>query len=388
MKKLIPAILILAVCAGGGWWLVKSGKFASHPEGEIPERLLIKAEKRDIDFSVEVAGDVAPSFQLEVKSEVSGKIKGLHVEAGNQVKTGDLLCEIDDRDLMTEKQSVLTEIDGAKLEMDKDRRNFDRARELFDAKLISREQFDNLSSEFDIAQNNLVRAQRKLEITEEKLRKTKITSPIDGTVLTLPVIEGQVVVAAASVNSGTTLMTVANLDKLLVQTHVNQVDVARLKVDQEVKLKAESLRDILMNGKISFIAPVATVKSNVKGFDIEATIENPNARLRPGMTVNLNIPIARADSAVSVPISAVFRGDGNKKVVYVRNGAATEKREVRIGITNFDYAEIKDGVQEGEIVMLIEPDHPNIEAAAPVRPPGSKPSGNKSGGGSKKQRSS
>lgn len=383
MKKLVLATVIVAALAGGGWWLVKTGKIGGDSHEAIPERLLTKAEKRDIDFSVEVAGDVAPSFQLDIKSEVSGKIKGLHVEAGDTVKSGDLLAEIDDRDLLTEKQSLLTEIDGAKLEMEKDKRNYERSKELFESKLVSREQFDNLTSEFDISQNNLVRAQRKLEIMEEKLRKTKVISPIDGTVLTLPVIEGQVVVAAASVNSGTTLMTVANLEKLLVQTHVNQVDVARLKVDQAVRLKVDSLKDVTMSGKISFIAPVATVKNSVKGFDIEATIENPSARLRPGMTVNLNIPIAKADSAISVPISAIFRGDGNKKVVYVRNGEATERREVKIGVTNFDFAEIKDGVQEGETVLLIEPDHPNMESAVPIHSNTGKPAKS-----SKKQRSS
>jgi multidrug resistance efflux pump len=115
--------------------------------------------------------------------------------------------EIDDRDLLTEKQSVLTEIDGAKLEVDKIRRNYERAKELYESKLISREQFDNLSSELDMGQNSMIRAQRKLEILEDKLRKTKVTSPMQGTVLTRPVIEGLVVIAAASVNSGTTLMT-------------------------------------------------------------------------------------------------------------------------------------------------------------------------------------
>lgn len=373
MKKLLLAILIVAALGGGGWWLVKTGKIGGHTEEEIPARLITTAEKRDIDFSVEVAGDVAPSFQLDIKSEVSGKIKALHIEAGDTVKSGDLLAEIDDRDLLTEKQSLLTEIDGAKLEMEKDKRNYERSKELFDSKLVSREQFDNLMSEFDIAQNNLVRAQRKLETMEEKLRKTKIICPIDGTVLTLPVIEGQVVVAAASVNSGTTMMTVANLERLLVMTHVNQVDVAKLKIDLPVKLKVDSLRDVNMNGKISFIAPVATVKSSVKGFEIEATIDNPSARLRPGMTVSLNIPIAKADSAISVPVSAIFRGDGNKKVVYVRNGVSTERREVKIGVSNFDYAEIKDGVTEGESVLLIEPDHPSTEPSVPIHSNNGKP---------------
>jgi RND family efflux transporter MFP subunit len=357
MKKVVLFAVITTAIAGGGWWGVQTGKIGGNHEN-VSERFIARAEKRDIDFSVEVSGDVAPESELDVKSEVSGKIKALHVDAGDEVKEGELLVEIDDRDLLTEKQSVLTEIDGAKLEVDKDRRNYDRAKELFESKLISREQYDNLSSEFEMAQNSLIRAQRKLEIVEDKLRKTKVTSPMNGTVLVRPVFEGQVVIAAASVNSGTSLMTVANLEKLMVATHVNQVDVARLKPGQEVKLRADSLKDTSMTGRIRFIAPKATPKNNIKGFEVEAIILNPNPRLRPGMSVNLTVPIAHADDALSVPISAVFKGEGNQKVVYVRTGEFTERREVKIGVTNFDYAEIKSGLEEGESIMLVEPDRP------------------------------
>jgi RND family efflux transporter MFP subunit len=364
MKKALPFLIVLAALAGGVGWLSKSGLLGKGKTEEIPERHLTRAEKRDIDFSVEVSGDVTPVYQLAVKSEVSGKVKAIHVLAGENVKEGELLVEIDDRDLLTEKQSVMTEIDGAQLEVEKDRRNFERAKELHDAKLISREQFDNLTSEYELAQNSLVRARRKLEIVEEKLRKTRVTSPLNGTILTLPVIEGQVVIAAASVNSGTTLMEIANLSKLLVETHVNQVDVARLQQDQVVKLRAESFKDVEMQGKISFISPTATPKNNVKGFQVKAVIENPNERLRPGMSVTLEVPIAHSDDAVTVPISAVFRGDGDSKVVYVRNGSATERRKVSVGVTNFDYAEIKDGVREGETVFLVEPRRPSEQEGA------------------------
>lgn len=372
MKKVVVAAIASTALIGGGWWLMQSGKFGASNKSAVPEHFVATAEKRDIDFSVDVSGDVAPAFQLDVKSEVSGKIKALHVEAGDVVKQGDLLVEVDDTDLMTEKQSVLTEIDGAKLEVDKDRRNYDRAKELFDSKLISQEQFDNLHSEYDMAENSLTRAGRKLEIVEDKLRKTKVSSPMDGTILTLPVITGQVVIAAASVNSGTTLMTIANLEKLLVETHVNQVDVARIKPDQQVKLRAESIKDAAMTGRISFIAPVASVKNSIKGFQVRALIENPNARLRPGMSVNLTVPIAHADDAISVPITAVFKGDGNQKVVYVQNGDDTERREVKVGVANFDYAEITSGIQEGETILLVEPNRPAVpEASAPTKGSGS-----------------
>ncbi len=353
MKRII-SILLLVLAAAGGWYGYTHR--TTHGEAEVfAEKFLARAEKRDIASSVEVSGDVTPAFQLDVKPEVGGKLKVLHVEPGDTVKEGDVLVEIDDTDLLSEKDSALTEIEGAKLEMEKTGKNYERAKELYEQKLISREVYDNLSSEYALGENSLLKTQRKLQLVEDRLRKTKVLAPMDGTVLTAPVIEGQVVIAAASVNSGTTLMTIANLSKLLVETHINQVDVARIEANQTVKLHVESLKDAEMDAKISFIAPVATIKNSVKGFQVQALIEKPNARLRPGMTVNISIPIASATDVVSVPISAVFRAEGNKKVIYVRNGETTERREVKIGVTSTDFVQVINGVSDGEEILLVEP---------------------------------
>ena len=354
MKK-TAVILALAALAGGGW-LFFSGKLSPKAtNGPAGDELFTRVEKRDIESSIDVSGEVTPAFQLEVKSEVGGKLKALHVVPGQTVRQGDLLVEIDDRDLLTEKDSALTEIEGAKLAMEKTRKNFQRARELFEQKLVSREVFDNLTAEFEITQNGLVKAQRKLQLVEDRLQKTKVLSPTDGTVLTAPVVRGQVVIGAASVNSGTTLMTIANLSKLLVELHINQVDKARLTLDKVVQIRAEALKDETVDAHIGFIAPIATTKNSVKGFQVKALIEKADSRLSPGMTVTLNIPIGHAEDAVSVPVTAVFKGEGNKRVVYVKNGDATEKREVKIGVTNIDHAQILNGVKEGEEIMLVEP---------------------------------
>jgi len=354
MKKLL-VLLAIAALLGAGWHFYKDKLPSSAKDQPALDHFTAIAEKRNLDFTVEISGDVAPASQLDVKSEVGGKLKVLHVIPGQTVKQGEILVEIDDTDLLSEKDSADTEIEGAKLSMEKSKKNYERSRELFEEKLISREVYDNLTAEYQIAENSLVKAQRKLQLVTDKLRKTKVIAPSEGTVLTVPVIEGQVVIAAASVNSGTTLMTIANLSKLLVETHINQVDVAKIELNQDVKLRAESLKDLELEATISFIAPVATIKNNVKGFQVQALIENPSPRLRPGMTVNVSIPIAAASDVVSVPISAVFKGEGKKKVIYVRNGESTEQREVKVGITNTDHAQIIKGVQEGEEVMLVEP---------------------------------
>ena len=362
MKKvftifLIPPLLLLV------FWLATGHKplatywkrFTGPRVQEIPERYIVTAECRDVDYSIDVAGDVAPEFQLEVKSEVGGKIKALHVEPGQTVKAGDPLCEIDDTDLQNQKASVMTEIAGCQLGVDRAMHHDNRGKELFKAKLITKEAFDNLESDLAIAKNELAKSQRKLQTVNDEINKARIVAPANGTVLQVPVIEGQVVVPAASVNSGTTLMTVADLSKLLVTTNVNQVDVALLQLKQLVKLTMESIKQETMEARISFIAPVATIKNGVKGFQVQASILKPSPRLRPGMMVNLTVPVAHADQVVSVPVSAVFRGMNERRVVYVLEGNVPQAREVVLGVAGLDYTEIKKGLKEGERILAVEP---------------------------------
>jgi RND family efflux transporter MFP subunit len=313
-------------------------------------------EVRDIAYSIQISGDVRPVTQLDVKPEVGGRLKKIHVLPGDKVTAGMVLVEIDDRDILSEKESAKTEIEGAQLSVDKMQRNFARATDLHEQKLISREMFDNLASELAIARNSLAKAERKMQLVEDKLSKTKVIAPGEGTVLTVPVVEGQVVISAASVNSGTTLMTIANLSRLIVETHVNQVDVGKLGLRQEVMISAESIRDENLEALITFIAPVATVKNSVRGFTVEAVIDKPTQRLRPGMTVQLTVPVANAEDAIAVPVAAVFKGEGGSRVVYVREGDRTERRAVKVGVSNTEHAQILQGVKEGERILLNEPE--------------------------------
>ena len=357
MKKL-SILAIIAVLIGGVWFAKTRDWFGLfQPDIQVAEDApTALAEKKDIDFSIQVSGDVMPDTQLDVKAEVGGRIKVLHVEPGQTVKAGQVLVEIDDTDILSEQATAKTEIDGATLAVTKSDRNFERAKDLFEGKLISQEAFDNLGSELDIARNSLVKAERQMQVVRDKLSKTKVLAPSDGTVLTVLVVQGQVAIAAASVNSGTTLMSIANLSKLIVETHVNQVDVSKLRPRQQVKLLAESLKDEEMQAEITFIAPIATIRNGIKGFTVRAAISQATARMRPGMTVQMTIPIAHAGDAVSVPISAVFKGNGNSRVVYVRKGMKTEKRPVKIGVSNTESAQILQGVQLGEEILLNEPE--------------------------------
>ena len=362
MKKLFAIILILAAVAAAVWFsplrgrAVKLGAQLTKPSAEpIPEKYTAEVERRLIDYSVDVSGDVAPEFQLDVKSEVGGKIKSLHVEPGQVVKAGELLCEIDDTDLQNEKASAQTDIEGPQLAVDRALQNFERSKKLYEDKLITKESFDNLESDLAMARNNLVKSERRLQTVVDRISKAKIVAPSDGTVLQVPVILGQVVIPAASVNAGTTLMTIADLSKLLVTTHINQIDVARLHVKQPVTLTVESIKEEVLEASISFIAPVATTKNGVKGFVVEALVLKPSPRMRPGMTVNLTVPVVHVEQALAVPVAAVFKDKDDNRVVYVLNENKPEAKVVRVGASSLDYAEITSGVRLGDRILTVEP---------------------------------
>lgn len=351
---LLAFLLVGLIAAGGGAWLVLSGNKTDGENGEIPASQLAKAERRDLESKLLLSGEVKPASQQSVKPEVGGKVKEIAVAVGDRVKKGGLLAVIDDTDLLTEKHSAETAIEGAQIEVDKDQGNYDRAKALFDEKLISKEVYANLNADLLISKNSLDKAQSQLQSVKDRLSKTRIVAPYDGTVLNIAVTEGLVVTAAASVNSGTELMTFADLSQLLIETNVNQMDVGKLAPNQEVSVNMQGDDANAVKAHIEFVAPLATVTNNIKGFTVQALIEDNNGKLKPYMSVSMTVPVGNAKGAVSVPIAAVFKQD-NDRVVFVRKGNQAERRKVSIGLMNMSYAQILSGLNEGEEILLVEP---------------------------------
>lgn len=308
----------------------------------------------DVKPKLFLSGEITPAFQVEVKPEVGGKVKKIHVVPGQSVSKGDELATIDDTDLLTEKASAETEIEGANLAVQKNRGNYERARALFDQKLISKEVFANLEADFKISENTLEKARRKLQTVDDKLSKTRILSPGTGTILDVNVNEGQVVVGAASVNSGTVLLLFADLSRLLITAHVNQMDAGQLSVGQEMTIRFSDDETAKIKAAIEFIAPVATVKNNIKGFEVQAAIQENQDLLKPGMTVSMELAVGHAENVITIPVAGVFR-EKDEKVVYVRKGAEIQRRVVGVGLTDMSKAEIKSGLEQGEEILLIDP---------------------------------
>lgn len=362
MKNGIIALLLLAgLGAGGTWaWNKFSGEIKS--AGTPPLRDAAVAVARfTVESNVEVSGDIEPMTQVEVKPEISARILKLNVMLGSKVEKGQVLVELDDKELKTDKESAELEIAGAKVSVDKATRDAERDQKLFAKNLVTQQALADSATARDLAINNLERAQKRLQTVNDKLEKTKVIAPMSGVILELPVVQGQVVVGAASVNSGTLLMKLADLKKLLISTHVNQVDVARLKPGMPIRFTVDSLPGKQMDGRIDNIYPTATIVKNIKGFTVEMLIENPDAALRPGMTADLVIPIEKAENVLAVPLAAVFSEPDGSKVCFVQktgpDGAKiSEKRKVEIGLSDTDHVQILSGLEENESILLVRPE--------------------------------
>src|SRR5688572_1274301 len=258
MKKLIIILVVVGIAGYGGvhFWKKWQAQKSSAKVSKRPTTATV--ESRDIRFSINAAGDIGPADQVSVRPEVNGKIALLPVDIGDQVKKGDLLFTLDDTDLQIQLSSRLTEIEGAKLQLEKAKRNFERVQKLFTDKLISLEVFDDSRTEFDLAKNSLARSEQALRLVEDSLSKTKIVAPFDCTVLIRPVSVGQAVSGSAGFNSGTEVMTIANLNDMVILAHINQADVTRLTPQQEVDIEVDSVPGLKMKGVVERIAPQAT----------------------------------------------------------------------------------------------------------------------------------
>jgi HlyD family secretion protein len=294
---------------------------------------------------------------VSVRPEINGKVDLLPVDLGDHLKKGDLLFKLDDKELQQTRASNLTDIDKAKLGVEKAERDHKRALQLLADKLISQEVYDDTKTTFDLAKNSLESAQRALAFTDEHLTKTEVRAPFDCTVLTRPISIGQAVSGSDGFNGGTEVLTIADLNAMIINAQVNQADVPRLKVGETVEVTVEAVAGLRATGTVERISPQAIIKNNIKGYPARIVLKNVDERTRPGMTANVKIPVASAENVTAVPLASVFTEKNPdtsqmERYVYVQQGETFEKRIVKVGVSDFECAEIQEGLKAGEVVSL------------------------------------
>ena len=354
--KILIVILLVGALGAGGWFYSQRQRAGAVPQVSTKVDTAV-IETRNIKFAINAAGDITPAEQVSVRPEVNGKIEVLPVDVGDRVKSGQLLFKLDDRELQTQRQQEEKNVERSRLQLGQAERDYKRAQQLFEGKLISQELFEDSRTKFDLAKNELALREKSFELIIERLRKTEVMAPFDSTILTRPISVGQAVSGSGGFNAGTEVLTIANLNDLIVNAHINQADVTRLHVDQQVEVSVEAVSGLKVIGKVERIAPQSTLKNNIRGFAARILLKDVGNQIRPGMSANISIPVASADNVVAAPLASVFTETNPatreiERHVWVRKEESWERRPIKIGVSDYFFAEVTSGLMAGEVVSL------------------------------------
>jgi RND family efflux transporter MFP subunit len=318
--------IIVAVLAVGGFVVAKAttgGKAKEEPES--PFRLG-KVQAEDLQVSVREVGVVDPVIKVDVKSTVSGRVLALNVRDGDRVERGEVLAEVEpDVNQAQTLADVKTDVSEADLRLRDAERNLQSQKALFDAGLIGSEQLRSVQMSRDLAAETLGAARSRYRIVEDRgipisgdssRQKARVTSPMSGVVIKKGVELGETVTSGvSSFNAGTVLFTVADLSSLIIRVNLNEVDIAKVHVGQPVRVSLDAYPQHSFGGKVAFVAPAAKLIDKIKVFEIEVALDRLGAEFRTGMSANVEILGERRDQALSIPLEALQRREG-QPVVY------------------------------------------------------------------------
>ncbi|MBN2575038.1 MAG: efflux RND transporter periplasmic adaptor subunit [Deltaproteobacteria bacterium] len=337
---------------------------------------IVAVRRGPLTVEVSATGTVEPEYVVEIKSKASGTIQSVKVQAGDVVKKGDLLIEIDpviERRKLTQAEADLAVASanrgGVATKLAHAQTQLERDEELHTKGLVSREAIDQLRKELAILRGDtqisaaqISKARASLAEARDRLAETKILSPLDGTILDRSVNPGQVITAGTA-QGGQTLLTLADLSRLFVRVKVDEADVARLAPGQRVRITADALIGKVFKGKVLRVSPQGKVESSVTVFDVVVEVDPAEVGLlRPMLSANVVIHVDEIKDAVLLPRNAVQQR-GARFVVRVEGKG---EQVVEVGLSDDRQIQIKSGLEEGARVVV--PSSPKAKSS--TRMPG------------------
>jgi HlyD family secretion protein len=325
-----------AVVLVGGSLVVARATTRSKPEPQEPPFRLGKVQAEDLQVSVREVGVVDPEIKVDVKSVVSGKVVGIRVREGDVIKAGEVLAEVEpDVNQAQSLADVKAAVSQAELRLRDAERELTAQQALFDNGLIAGHTLRNVETARDLAADSLSNAQSRYQIVEDHgipisgaspTQKARVTSPMSGVVITKGIELGETVTSGvSSFNEGTVLFTVADLRSLIIRVSLNEVDIAKVRVGQPVRVTLDAYPQKIFNGKVRFVAPAAKVVDKIKVFAIEVELDELTESFRTGMSANVEILGDSRAQALSIPLEALQRRDGQTVVFRLKSGLSPKQ---------------------------------------------------------------
>jgi HlyD family secretion protein len=392
-RKIWIWIIVIAVVVIGATG-VALARMASG--GTIDPNKLAKVTRGDVARSVVATGKIQPITKVEVKSKASGIVEQLFVDINNHVRKGQQLAQLDQQEVLAQVEAQKAALASAEanvgtfeanIEQDKVnaaapdlpmyKQTLDRNLQMAKEGVVSQQALDNANKDYLAALNKregaraqivvdtaklkqaraqVMQSQASLKQLEEQLSYTTIVAPMDGVILSRDVEIGDAVSSILVLGSTATLvMTEGDTTQVYVQGKVDEADIAHVYMNQPARIKVESFRDRVFNGRVTKIAPLGVEKDNVTTFEVRVSIDNPGGELKANMTANAEILLDEHKGVLNVPENAVMYDNQKNAAVEIPDKSQKEgkrKVAVKVGLSDGSKTEILSGLKEGDQVIL------------------------------------
>ena len=397
-RWVIASVAGLAVAAGMFFTLKGDDGKAKKAEASTPFRVG-KVQAEDLQVSVREVGVVDPLTKVDVKSTVSGRVVGLKVREGATVKAGQVMAEVEpDVNQAQTLSDVQGNVSQARVTFKNAERDFAQQTALFKEGLISDQAFRSSRTSRDLAEETYKSAQTRYQIVEDRgipisgnasTQIARVTAPMNGVVIKRGVELGDTITSGvSSFSAGTIVFTVADLGSLIVRVNLNEVDIAKVKVGQPVRITLDAYPQRAFTGKVRFVAPAADLVEKIKVFKIEITLDELTEAFKTGMSANVEILGEKREKAISVPLEALQRREGQTVVYRLKGNLSAQDLSrakdgltgrgkfiwladhwqeyfdvvpVRAGIATLERVEILSGLKANDQVCLEDPSKKKVE---------------------------
>jgi len=266
----------------------------------------VPVERRTVVVSAVASGAIEPILTVDVKSKASGEIIGMHVQTGDDVKSGDALAAIDPRIPRNNLAQAEANLVVAQAQLTNAKAQLARSDTLFKAQAITQAEYENSNLGFANANAAVVRARTDLENARDRMTDTRIRAPLAGTIIAKNVELGTVISSPTTdVGGGTVLFRMANLDTVQVRTQVDETDIGKVQPGLPATITVDAYPNRPFEGSVLKIEPQATVQQNVTMFPVLVRIANPGHLLKPGMNTEVEIHVGRRENVIAIPNAAL-----------------------------------------------------------------------------------
>jgi len=313
-----------------------------------PERLVNvrvwTSEIKNVQPYLETTGTLKADEEVIVSSEVDGIIKRILVEEGTHVAAGTLLAEINETDYRLDWKRSDAALKQAQASLTNARAEYKRKEALFQEELITRQQFDDISTRVTLAEAELERAKATLAISLERLTRTKLNSPL------VAAVKGKNVSVGDYVRNGMPLFQLIRVNPLKLNFTISEKDVAGLKIGQEVAFTVDAFPGKQFKGKVSLLHP--NVEERTRTLQAEAIVPNADLILKPGYFARVQIFTQASRDVVVAPLTSLMY-DGPVVRLYVVSGNKAQGRIIKTGNKYGEYVEVREGLREKEQVVVV-----------------------------------